>query len=112
MHTTDKRILEFSVNPASAYDLGQCPLPHIDDVAIRMIAYADSMFHGSQTSAGGHKLMKLKSTLQNDAAMIETGQFNISPVLLAMQQYFEKYEGRIYWCACGCGRANRSRAWR
>ena len=68
-----------------------------DDVAIRMIAYADSMFHGSQTSAGGHKLMKLKSTLQNDPAMIETGPFNISPVLLAMQQYFEKYEGRVYW---------------
>ena len=68
-----------------------------DDVAIRMIAYADSMFHGSQTSAGGHKLMKLKSTLQNDPAMIETGPFNISPVLLAMQQYFERYEGRMYW---------------
>ena len=73
-----------------------------------MIAYADSMLHGnesdeqhaSQSSAAVQKfrkLMKLKSTLQNDADIIETGRFNISPVLLAMQQYFEKYEGRVYW---------------
>ena len=35
--------------------------------------------------------LKSAQTLANEEGLV------ISPLLLAMQQYFEKYEGRMYW---------------
>ena len=59
-----------------------------DDVAIRMIAYADSMLHGSESD---------EQQASQSSAAVQKSRKLISPVLLAMQQYFERYEGRMYW---------------
>ena len=41
--------------------------------------------------------MKLFSQFKSATTLQNTEDLAISPLLLAMQQYFEKYEGRMYW---------------
>ena len=66
-----------------------------EDIAIRMIAHADSglLRYGSESKVVQRSnFMRSNSTIHNDKGVI-----NISPLLLAMQQYFEKYEGHVFW---------------
>ena len=83
---------------------------NIEDITIKTIAHADSLRrrgdpeydhkrpalprNASDRRKNLQRLMsqfKSSTTLQNDEGL------TISPLLLAMQQYFEKYEGRMYW---------------
>ena len=76
----------------------------IEDITIKTIAHVDSMQRRSESEASHASesehasdrrtnLMELMShfTLEDDEGLA------ISPLLLAMQQYFEKYEGCMYW---------------
>ena len=83
---------------------------NIEDITIKTIAHADSMRRRGEPDYDHkrpalpqnamerrknlqHLMSQFKSstTLQNDEGL------TISPLLLAMQQYFEKYEGCMYW---------------
>ena len=41
--------------------------------------------------------MQLTSQFESARVLKDEKTLVISPLLLAMQQYFEKYEGRMYW---------------
>ena len=79
-----------------------------EDITIENIAHADSMKlrSESKSEATGHSpevsdrrtnLMNLLSQFKSAQTLQNEEGLAISPLLLAMQQYFEKYEGRMYW---------------
>ena len=53
----------------------------------------------SSTNASDRRknLMQLTSQFESARVLKNEKTLVISPLLLAMQQYFEKYEGRMYW---------------
>ena len=81
----------------------------LDDITIHTIAHADSVRRRSQedSNLGCRSAFQIRTseptvrglvrqfnssrTLQDDEGM------RISPLLLSMQHYFEKYEGPMYW---------------
>ena len=81
----------------------------IEDITIKTIAHLDSMKRQNESEEESHasesvhapdrrknwvelmRQLKSAQTLANEEGLV------ISPLLLAMQQYFEKYEGRMYW---------------
>jgi hypothetical protein len=82
----------------------------IEDITIKTIAHADSMrrrmeAEGEQkrpalprnVSDRRQNLMHLVSQFKSSQTLEDDEGLAISPLLLAMQQYFEKYEGRMYW---------------
>ena len=89
---------------------------NIEDITIENIAHADSMKRRSEDASEkehkGHaslveqktnasdrraNLMHLMSQFKSAQTLKNEEGLAISPLLLAMQQYFEKYEGRMYW---------------
>ena len=81
----------------------------IEDITIKTIAHADSMHRRSESEEESHasesvhasdrrkNLMELMSQFKSAQTLKDDEGLVISPLLLAMQQYFEKYEGRVYW---------------
>ena len=87
---------------------------NIEDITIKTIAHADSMKLRSESKSAdtSHSpeveqnsnvsdwrtnLMHLASQFKSAQTLKNEEGLAISPLLLAMQQYFEKYEGRMYW---------------
>jgi hypothetical protein len=81
----------------------------IEDITIKTIAHADSMHRRSESEEESHasesvhasdrrkNLMELMSQFKSAQTLKDDEGLVISPLLLAMQQYFEKYEGHMYW---------------
>ena len=79
----------------------------IEDITIKTIAHVDSMQRRSESeeeshaSESGHASDRRKNLIELMSQLAHTLEDDeglaISPLLLAMQQYFEKYEGRMYW---------------
>ena len=81
----------------------------IEDITIKTIAHADSMHRQSESEEVSHasesahasdrrkNLMELMSQFKSAQTLNDDEGLVISPLLLAMQQYFEKYEGHMYW---------------
>ena len=89
------------------YDLVLCDRKK-EEITIENIAHADSLLRREQGSSKEEKnsngssdrrtnLMKLVSQFKSATTLQNTEDLAISPLLLAMQQYFEKYEGQMYW---------------
>ena len=81
----------------------------LHDITIKTIAEADSNRRrnvpkkapasDSSTNVSDRRknLMQLTSQFESARVLKDEKTLVISPLLLAMQQYFEKYEGRMYW---------------
>ena len=79
----------------------------IEDITIKTIAHVDSMQRRSESeeeshaSESGHASDRRKNLIELMSQLAHTLEDDeglaISPLLLAMQQYFEKYEGHMYW---------------
>ena len=60
----------------------------------RVFAEASESAHASDRRKN---LMELVSQFKSAHTLKDDEGLVISPLLLAMQQYFEKYEGHMYW---------------
>ena len=78
----------------------------IEDITIRTIAHQDSIQRQKDSvkvepkpnvSDRRKNLMNLMSQFKSAQTLKDDEHLLISPLLFAMQQYFEKYEGRVYW---------------
>ena len=81
----------------------------LEDITIRTIAHEDSIQYrkdasespepvqNSNVSDRRKNLMRLMGQFKSAQTLNNDEGLAISPLLLAMQQYFEKYEGRMYW---------------
>ena len=78
----------------------------IEDITIRTIAHQDSVQRQEDSvklepkpnvSDRRKNLMNLMGQFKSAQTLKDDEHLVISPLLLAMHQYFEKYEGRMYW---------------